>query len=150
MVNAPPTTPCLPQNELDANRRADSLNLQRQAYRYDYQYLPPLVLMGSVPTSEDFSLQYITERLAATAELTDNMRALTAKSSLDPLDELQDYEDFFAIIPLPKIAKVYQTNDAFAEQRLSGANPLVLRLLKPEDARAQVREHLTYAISNYT
>lgn len=58
MVNAPPPTPCLPQNELDANRRADSLNLQRQAYRYDYQYLPPLVLMESVPAAENFSLKY--------------------------------------------------------------------------------------------
>lgn len=138
MVNTPPPTPCLPQNEPDANRRADSLNLQRQAYRYDYQYLPPLVLMESVPAAENFSLQYITERLAATAELPANMLAVKVKSFLDPLDELQDYEDFFAIIPLPKIAKVYQTNDAFAEQRLSGANPLVLRLLKPGDARAQV------------
>jgi arachidonate 15-lipoxygenase len=80
--------------------------------------------MESVPAAENFSLQYITERLAATAELPANMLAVKVKSFLDPLDELQDYEDFFAIIPLPKIAKVYQTNDAFAEQRLSGANPL--------------------------
>jgi len=55
--------------------------------------------MESVPAAENFSLQYITERLAATAELPANMLAVKVKSFLDPLDELQDYEDFFAINP---------------------------------------------------
>lgn len=137
--------PCLPQQDLNKAKRADDLSHQQQTYLYDYDYLNPLVLMKDVPAVENFSAQYIAERVMASAELVPNSLAARAKSFLDPLDALQDYEDFFPLLPLPHVSRVYQTNDSFAEQRLSGANPLVLRLLKPNDGRRQVLDKIPSA-----
>jgi arachidonate 15-lipoxygenase len=130
--------PYLSQDEPNSAKRNSDLSRQLQAYQYDYNYLSPLVFLQEVPPSENFSAQYIAERLLATSELVPNMLAAKVKSFLDSLDNLQDYEDFFPLLPLPKVAKIYQTDSSFAEQRLSGANPLVIRLLKGEDPRAQV------------
>ena len=134
--------PYLPQDEPNPAKRNDNLSSQQQAYRYDHEYLKPLVLLKGVPAVENFSAQYIAERVAATAEIVPNLLAAKAKSFLDHLDELQDYEDLFTLLPLPEVAKVYQTNNSFAEQRLSGANPLVIRLLDKDDERAKVLEQI--------
>lgn len=134
--------PYLPQDEPNPTKRNDNLSIQRQIYEYEYNYLSPLVLLKEVPAVENFSTQYIAERLVATDELVPNLLAAKAKSFLDPLNELQDYEDLFTLLPLPEVAKVYQTDDSFAEQRLSGANPFVIRLLKKDDHRAKVLEKI--------
>jgi arachidonate 15-lipoxygenase len=132
--------PLLPQQELPANQPARQTRLQQlqKSYEYDYKYLPKLALLKAVPKAENFSPEYTAERLLATAKVLPNNLATKAKSFFDPLDELQDYEDFFNLIALPAVAKVYQTNDSFAEQRLSGVNPQMLRSLKATDARAGV------------
>jgi arachidonate 15-lipoxygenase len=136
--------PCLPQHEpnaepeLNSVSRTESLSRQREAYQYDRQTLPPLVFLDKVPSVENFSSQYTIERLAATTELIPNMLGATAKSFLDPLDTLQDYEDFFTLLKLPEVAKVYQTNNSFAEQRLSGVNPMAIEKLAQGDTRAQL------------
>jgi arachidonate 15-lipoxygenase len=135
-------TPFLPQNDLNPLQRNDELNRQLQAYQYDYEYLPPLALLKEVPAVENFSAQYIAERVMATAELLPNMLGAKVKSFLDPLDTLQDHEDFFTLLPLPEVAQVYETNNSFAEQRLSGANPMVIRRLDKDDPRAKVLEQI--------
>jgi arachidonate 15-lipoxygenase len=129
--------PSLPQNDPNKQQRSDYLNRQQQAYLFDYKYLSPLALLKSVPEAENFSSAYLAERLLATAELPANMLAAKVRSLLDPLDNLQDYEDFFTVLPLPQVAKNYQTDRSFAEQRLSGANPMVLRLLDQNDPRVE-------------
>jgi arachidonate 15-lipoxygenase len=130
--------PSLPQNDPNSEKRSDYLNRQQQAYLFDYDYLSPLALSKELPAIENPSIDYLAERIKATAELPLNMLAVKARSFLDPLDDLQDYEDFFPVLPLPPIAKTYQTDRAFAEQRLAGANPMVLHLLDPADPRVQI------------
>ncbi|MEG5137367.1 MULTISPECIES: lipoxygenase family protein [Microcoleaceae] len=137
--------PSLPQDDLNKQQRTDYLTRQQQAYQFDYNSLSPLALLKSVPAIENFSSDYIGERILATAELPVNMLAVQARSFLDPLDELQDYKDFFPVLRLPQVAKTYQTDRSFAEQRLSGANPLVLRLLDPSDPRAEIVTKLATA-----
>ena len=134
--------PYLPQYEPNPAKRNEKLSRKLQAYQYDHDYLSPLVLLKEVPAVENFSAQYIAERVVATSELVPNLLAARARSFLDPLDNLQDYEDLFTLLPLPEVAKVYQTNNSFAEQRLSGANPLVIRLLDKDDPRSQVLEQI--------
>ncbi len=129
--------PSLPQNDPNREQRKDHLNRQQTAYQFDYEALSPLALLKDVPAVENFSSKYVGERILATSELAANMLAADARTFLDPLDELQDYEDFFTLLPLPQVAKIYQTDRSFAEQRLSGANPMVLRLLDASDPRAQ-------------
>jgi arachidonate 15-lipoxygenase len=135
--------PLLPQNEeaADRKKRTEYLSDQRRAYEYKYDSAP-FVLMKKVPKTEAFSGQYLSERALATAELIPNTLATNVKSFFDPLDDLQDYEDFFTVLPLPKVAKVYQTDSSFAEQRLSGANPLVIRILEKGDSRIQVLKRI--------
>ena len=129
--------PSLPQNDPNKEQRKDHLNRQQKAYLFDYEALSPLALLKDVPAVENFSSKYVGERILATSELAANMLAADARTFLDPLDELQDYEDFFTLLPLPQVAKIYQTDRSFAEQRLSGANPMVLRLLDASDPRAE-------------
>ncbi len=129
--------PSLPQNDPNKEQRKDHLKRQQKAYLFDYEALSPLALLKDVPAVENFSSKYIGERILATSELAANMLAADARTFLDPLDELQDYEDFFTLLPLPQVAKIYQTDRSFAEQRLSGANPMVLRLLDASDPRAE-------------
>ncbi|MEG3929024.1 lipoxygenase family protein [Microcoleus sp. D3_18a_C4] len=129
--------PSLPQDDPNQEQRRNSLNRQQQAYQFDYESLSPLALLKDVPAVENFSSKYLAERILATSELPANMLAADSRTFLDPLDELQDYEDFFTWLPLPGVAKIYQTDRSFAEQRLSGANPMVLRLLDASDPRAQ-------------
>ncbi len=129
--------PSLPQNDPNKEQRQDHLNRQQKSYLFDYNALSPLALLKDVPLGENFSSKYIRERILATSELPANMLATDSRSFLDPLDELEDYEDLFTLLPLPQVAKIYQTDRSFAEQRLSGANPMVLRLLDASDPRAQ-------------
>ncbi len=134
--------PYLPQNDPNPGKRSDDLHRQGQAYQYDHDYLPPVVLLKEVPSGENFSSQYIAERVLSSSELLPNTLGAKAKSFFDPFDNLQDYEDLFTLLPLPKVAKVYQTDNSFAEQRLSGANPLMIRLLDKNDPRTQVLEKI--------
>ncbi|MBE9184797.1 lipoxygenase [Microcoleus sp. LEGE 07076] len=130
--------PFLPQDDPNQEKRKDYLHRQQKAYQFDYESLSPLALLKNVPAVENFSSKYIGERILATSELPANMLAADSRTFFDPLDELQDYEDFFTRLPLPAVAKIYQTDRSFAEQRLSGANPMVLRLLDASDPRTQI------------
>jgi arachidonate 15-lipoxygenase len=118
--------PSLPQNDPNKQQRSDYLNRQQQAYQFDYQYLSPLALLKGVPASENFSSAYVGERLVATSELPANMLAADVRSFLDPLDDLQDYEDLLycrylklqksikPIAPLPNSAYLEQIQWCFA------------------------------------
>ncbi|MFN9173355.1 MAG: hypothetical protein ACK58N_02245, partial [Synechocystis sp.] len=134
--------PLLPQNDPNSSQRNSALGHQQTVYEYDHNSLPPVVLLKEVPAVENFSAQYVSERVLDTSELLPNGLAAKAKSFLDPLDELQDYEDFFTVVPLPDVAKVYQSINSFAEQRLSGANPLMIRVLAKDDPRAKILEEI--------
>ena len=124
--------PSLPQNdtpENQANRKAQLENKQKQ-YVFDPEYLPPLTVVKDVPITESFSPKYLAERLPSTlAKLSANSLAIKVKSHWDPLDELQDYEDFYPVLPPPSVMRTYQMDESFAEQRLSGSNPMVLRAI---------------------
>lgn len=110
----------------ERNQRQHYLERQQQEYEFDYKYLKDLALLKEIPLPENFSADYLAERTLKTADLPANMLATQARSLFDPLDKLEDYEDFFNILRKPDIIKTYQTDTAFAEQRLSGANPLVI------------------------
>jgi arachidonate 15-lipoxygenase len=122
--------PFLPQNDPNPEKRQASLQKGRKEYEFVYNFLPPMAMLKSVPPTENFSTKYIAERTLETAELGINMMAVKAHAIWDLLDELQDYEDFFPVLPKPNVMKTYETDDSFAEQRLCGVNPLVLRQLK--------------------
>jgi arachidonate 15-lipoxygenase len=142
--------PCLPQHEPDAAQRSADLDAARKVYAYTYDACTTLPLLAhEVPDQDRFSTRYIAERLAATAELPVNLLTARVRSVFDPLDELSEYEELFPVMPLPSVAKIYQTDHSFAEQRLSGVNPLMIRLLKADDPRAQVLHRIPSASAEF-
>lgn len=118
-------------SETQKDERKEYLERQRQEYEFNHEYLEGLALLKKVPDQENFSATYLAERITQGADLSVNMLATTARSLFDPLDELEDYQDFFNVLRKPNIIKNpqknYQTDSTFAEQRLSGANPLVIK-----------------------
>ena len=122
--------PYLPQNDPDPTKRKYLLEQNQGEYEFDHDFLPPMAMLKHVPSIENFSIKYIAERTLETAELPVNMLAVKTHSLWDPLDELQDYEGYFPVLPKPNVIKTYQTDDSFSEQRLCGANPLVLRQIQ--------------------
>jgi arachidonate 15-lipoxygenase len=136
--------PILPQNDLENSAaRQTYLEKNRKLYKFDFNYLNPLPLLDTdpdkkkidiIPSKEDFSATYSAEKLAAAIlPLAQNLLLAKVRGIFDPFDKLDDYaDDIFTSIPLPEVAKVYTTDRSFADQRLAGVNPLVIRQLDPD------------------
>ncbi|MCC5638571.1 lipoxygenase [Nostoc sp. CHAB 5844] len=119
--------PYLPQVDPNPITRKDELVKNQVDYKFNHNYLAPIPVIDKVPHQELFSAEYTAKRLASMANLAPNMLAAKARNFLDPLDELEEYEDLLALLPKPDVIKNYKTDSCFAEQRLSGANPLAIR-----------------------
>ena len=135
----------LPQKDSpeDQAKRQAWLTKNRKKYEFNPDYLKPLTVLRDVPKNESFSAKYLAERVPNTlAELSGNALAVKFRSLWDPLDELQDFEDFYPTLKDPKILRSYQTDEAFAEQRLAGANPMVIRRIStwPDTATYSIEE----------
>lgn len=121
------TSPTLPQHDPDPVARRQALEAARERLDYDATVLPPFNLCRSLPDDEALGGASLTERLAAAANVSANALAVRLRTLFDPFDELQDYEDLFALVARPAIADTWRSDAAFAEQRLSGVETRVLR-----------------------
>ncbi len=124
----------LPQNESEEERERRDRRLQDNAdfYRYDHKYLKEMPLLQTpdrdleFPAGENSSLRYELESRGSLTPLVANMLVVKLTSEWDPFDRLNDYEEYFPLLPRPDIIRNYETDARFAEQRLSGVNPLVI------------------------
>jgi arachidonate 15-lipoxygenase len=145
-----PLEPTLPQNDPAPQERQAYLSKNREAYQFDTQYLSPLPLLKDLPEEEDLLkldfLHFSKRRAEKEAYLFSLNFLANLRRSFDPFDSLQDYEDLFTLLakpdgslgdgneflkllPLPEVSKNFQNDHRFAEQRLSGANPSVIKRL---------------------
>jgi arachidonate 15-lipoxygenase len=124
--------PYLPQNDPNPQRRQEWLNRNREQYEFDLDYLYPIPYLKQLPIGENFSTRYLAQATSAFSKLNANTLAAKFHSLWDPLNKLQDYEDFFPILPRPSVIKTYQSDNAFAQQRLCGVNPMVLSRIRGE------------------
>jgi arachidonate 15-lipoxygenase len=60
---------------------------------------------------------------------------LKEKAPTGKANSLDDYRKLFAFIPLPEIASMFQTDEAFAYMRVAGPNPVMLERLTVPDKR---------------
>jgi arachidonate 15-lipoxygenase len=116
--------PYLPQNDPNPVDRQGRLDRDRELYKFNYDYVPPVPFLDTVPHREWFSPKYFAARTASWAALAPNMLAAKARRIFDPLDELKEYDDLFVLLDKPGVSKAYQSDESFGEQRLSGANPM--------------------------
>ncbi|MBO3457480.1 lipoxygenase [Aetokthonos hydrillicola Thurmond2011] len=127
--------PYLPQQEPNPTARENILKKNREDYQFDHKALAPIPVIDRVPKQECFSAEYTAKRLASMANLPANMLAAKAKNFLDPLDNLEEYEELLNLLPKPNLIPHYRTDSFFAEQRLSGANAIATHRIDdlPED-----------------
>ena len=142
--------PCLPQKDPDPAGRAAAISAVRAGYLYTKDYLPPIPMVVNVPSSEAFSTRYLAERTVETSPLLANLLAVKARGIFENLDDLAKYEDLFESLPLPDIAASWRTDWAFAEQRIAGANPMVIARVRNAGAIPFTDVHLKPALGATT
>lgn len=145
--------PTLPQTDADPGARkqdleGEQLRFQYSAYPEFLQKIDPAFedvrfpVLLDVPPEVNFTGEYQIQRFIKSAPVITNQVLMRARGFFDPLDKLEDYDDAFIRIPAPPIVKTYRDDAAFAEQRLSGVNPLTLTLLNKSEARAEVLKRI--------
>jgi arachidonate 15-lipoxygenase len=132
----PDLIPRLPQKDLsNQEKRQAQLNRNRRAYQYDHAFWSPMPLLNTahqgLPFAEWMTIPYLVTRILSTIKLPINQTLTRLWALWDRVDQLQDYEDFFRFLPKPNVIETMQAipDEMFAEQRLSGSNPMVIRQL---------------------
>ena len=119
--------PYLPQGDPQPDDRRARLDANRALYVFNYDYVPGVPFLDTVPFKDWFSPKYFAERIGSAAVLAPNMLAAKTRRLFDPVDDLQAFDDLFVFLPKPGVAKNYRSDESFGEQRLSGANPMAVR-----------------------
>ncbi|HAG79939.1 MAG TPA: lipoxygenase, partial [Cyanobacteria bacterium UBA12227] len=92
--------PVLPQHDPKPDRREKYLERQRESYRYNYDYLPPIAYAEQVPISEAFSAKYQAQQFKAITKILLNLSTAELGNLFDPFNHLDDYEKLFLGEPL--------------------------------------------------
>lgn len=77
--------PYLPQNDPDPITRKSQLDSYRRLYVFNYNYVPPVPMLDTVPKQDYFSPRYTAGRLFSMAKLVPNMIVAQAKAAPLPL-----------------------------------------------------------------
>ena len=125
--------PVLPQNEPEPAIRAEKLIRQRNGYGYDHEILPPLPVLEKVPKEEKFKVRYQAQRDLRTVGTFVNLAYDKIRGVFDPFNKIDDFRSLIGILPKPVTIENWRSDEAFAEQRISGANPLKIRAVGHSD-----------------
>ncbi|MBG1270436.1 lipoxygenase family protein [Nostoc sp. WHI] len=122
---ANPHIPTLPQHDplTTQQKRQQQLEQTRQEYQIALR-LPTSVRVATLPAQEVFSEGYNNNRVILARKVGANQQAFfqNPQSFL----KLEDYAAIFPVLPLPDVAKTFRSDATFAQQRLSGPNPMEL------------------------
>jgi len=122
---ANPHIPTLPQYDplTTQQERQQQLEQTRQEYQIALR-LPTSVRVATLPAQEVFSEGYNNNRVILAKKVGANQQAFfqNPQSFL----KLEDYAAVFPVLPLPDVAKTFRSDATFAQQRLSGPNPMEL------------------------
>lgn len=130
----PSGDPTLPVDDPDPAARAQQLAQLREAYRYEHESLAPLPLLVALPERERFSSKYLSRRLNHTGALVPNVAYWKIDELLDPADGLSSFENLFRqFTKQAGCIGSWRRDASFAEQRLSGVNPMRIRRVRSSD-----------------
>jgi arachidonate 15-lipoxygenase len=82
------------------------------------------VRVANLPVQEIFSEGYNTNRVTLSQKIRENQLAFFQNPQF--FLKLEDYAAVFPVLPLPDVAKTFRNDATFAQQRLSGVNPMEL------------------------
>ncbi|MGB3650893.1 MAG: lipoxygenase family protein [Rivularia sp. (in: cyanobacteria)] len=121
-----PTIPTLPQKDSKATQqeRLMQLGKTREEYQLDLR-LPNSPRVETLPEQEGLSEGYTNNRATLSEKTAANQQAFLDNPK--PFQSLDDYAALFPVLPLPDIAQDFRSDDVFAQQRLSGPNPMELK-----------------------
>lgn len=128
-----PRQATLSHNDPEPDLRAAILKERRSRYQYDYNAVKPLPLMTEVPKRERFMDSYIAGRVARNGLMLPNAAAWKANMILDHFDHVEEYGNMYPVLETPASVPHWEKCDYFAEQRLSGANPMEIRRVTHAD-----------------
>ena len=138
---APPPMPVLPQDAKNPEERNARVAAIAAKYPLALTSLPSgappadqapeqTPILRSMPATEHFSDRYEFERGAATLPRVRNDEVLKKAggtgnplSFLDHFETLGGFEQLYVALPAPESTAFWMSDEAFAEQRLSGYNP---------------------------
>jgi arachidonate 15-lipoxygenase len=143
-----PALPSLPQNDPDLSARTQAIDETRGRWRWDAEFMKPLVLMNEpgtndpslvqaalgpfeqvVPKEADPGAPYVAKRVASLTSLLENDVLTYFLVRRSKFDDLTQYQQLFVKLPPPRIIPYWREDAVFAYQRIGGANPLSLRRL---------------------
>lgn len=121
-----PIIPSLPQQDTTADQqeRLVQLGKTREEYQVGLR-LPNSARVKTLPLQEAFSQGYEENRAILSQKIAANQQAFLANPK--PFQSFDDYAALFPVLPLPDIAETFRSDDVFAQQRLSGCNPMELK-----------------------
>ncbi len=121
-----PTIPSLPQKDSPAAQQERQMQLAktREEYRLDLR-LPNSPRVETLPEQEAFSEGYQNNRATLSEKIAVNQQAFLENPK--PFQSFDDYAALFPVLPLPDISQDFRSDDVFAQQRLSGPNPMELK-----------------------
>ncbi|MDX1958719.1 MAG: lipoxygenase family protein [Leptospiraceae bacterium] len=131
--------PNLPNSENIPSRKIQ-IEQAKLIYKFDLNYLPPIVFNETLPPSENFDFDYNFEKTEEILRIGTNLAAVKARQLFDHFDNLDDYEDLYQTIAKPSSFPNYEYDLEFARQRVAGVNPMVLRKVKdklPDNCKIQ-------------
>ena len=124
----------LPQYDEEPEKRQSWMDKNKAEYIYDYTIIPGVPMLENVPKREEFSAEYLIRRgLTFVSELFKNEQLLKIKKILDPFDDIKRMEELFMALPEPTSLAHWNTDQSFAEQRLSGPNPVKIKKIRNWD-----------------
>ncbi|NDJ24877.1 lipoxygenase [Nostoc sp. B(2019)] len=121
----------------------------RDQYKFDHDILAPLATLHPVIPAFSVPPGYPRVPQSSTLSPTYVFTRSSLPNTLDPFDGLQAFDDFFPTQGKPEVSKIYQSDRSFADQRLSGVNPMVLRRIMQIPPHCSVtKEELKAACPN--
>ncbi len=137
-----PTIPTLPQKDSSVTQQERQMQLQQTREEYQLELrLPNSPRVETLPEQEAFSDGYNDNRVTLSEKTAANQQAFLDNPK--PFQSLDDYAALFPVLPLPDIAQDFRSDDVFAQQRLSGPNPMELRNVLALDYNLQDKLAIT-------
>jgi arachidonate 15-lipoxygenase len=133
-------TPSISKKDQDQDPEPRKFLEDRDQYQFNFDLIPSLALHNliipsfpippgypRVPKSSTLSPDYIYDRASI-------------PSTLEAFDGLQSFDDLFPSEDKPAVSKIYLSDHSFAEQRLSGVNPMVLKRVNQDMSSSFTKE----------